>query len=119
MSNHYHLVLYVDQRRAQELSQREIADRWTRLYETPRAVKRYFDGEAGEAESDLARAMISLWRSRFHDISWSMLKPCSCISSVRAIHGGQALDDEAGLLTAMAYVDPNPFAQVSPERRRF
>ena len=72
MSNHYHLVLYVDQLRAQELSEREIAERWTQLFGTPLAVSRYMSGDASEAESDLARSMISLWRSRLHDISWFM-----------------------------------------------
>ena len=32
MSNHYHLVFCVDQLRAQQLPEREVAERWTRLY---------------------------------------------------------------------------------------
>jgi REP element-mobilizing transposase RayT len=120
MSNHYHLVLYVDQLRAQQLSEREVVDRWAQLYGFPRSVTRYLDGEAGEVEAGLSRSLISLWRTRLYDISWFM----KCLNEHLARRANaedqctgkfwegrfksQALVDEAGLLTAMAYVDLNP-----------
>jgi hypothetical protein len=120
MSNHYHLVLFVDQLRAQQLTQREVVERWTQLFGTPTAIARCLSGEASEAERELAESMIELWRSRLYDISWFM----KCLNEYLARRANaedsctgkfwegrfrsQALLDEAGLLTAMAYVDLNP-----------
>jgi REP element-mobilizing transposase RayT len=134
MRNHYHLVLYVDQLRAHELSEREVVHRWTQLYGIPRPMVRYLEGESGEAETDLARSMISLWRARLYDISWFM----KCLNEHLARRANaedqctgkfwegrfksQALVDEAGLLTAMAYVDLNPIragVAATPEQSEF
>ena len=41
MSNHYHLVLHVDQHRSQQLSDDEVIDRWLTLYKDPELVRRY------------------------------------------------------------------------------
>jgi hypothetical protein len=72
MSNHYHLVLLVDQLRAQQLTQREVVERWTQLFGMPTAIARCLSGEASEAERELSESMIELWRSRLYDISWFM-----------------------------------------------
>lgn len=120
MSNHYHLVVHVDQERAKELSMREVADRWTQLFAAPAVVERWLDGTALEAEHQFAQALIETWRHRLHDLSWFM----KCLNEHLARRANaedncdgrfwqgrfrsQALLDEAGLLTAMAYVDLNP-----------
>lgn len=120
MSNHYHLVLYVDRDRARRWTKQEVIDRWTALFRAPTLVKRWQNGEALEAERVAAEALIERWRVRLHDISWFM----RCLNEHLARRANQedqctgrfwegrfksqALLDEAGLLTAMAYVDLNP-----------
>jgi len=120
MSNHYHLVLHVDSARARQWSREEIIERWTVLFRAPNLVKRWQSGEALEAERKMAEAIIDGWRSRLCDISWFM----RCLNEHLAHRANiedrctgrfwegrfksQALLDEAGLLTAMAYVDLNP-----------
>ena len=120
MSNHYHLVLHIDADRAKQLSEQEVVDRWTQLFGTPTPIARYCNGEALEAEYELAQSMISEWRRRLYDISWFM----KCLNEYLARRANaedkctgkfwegrfnsQALVDEAGLLTAMVYVDLNP-----------
>lgn len=46
MSNHYHLVLYVDRDRALEWTKQEVVERWTALFRAPTLVKRWQSGEA-------------------------------------------------------------------------
>ena len=120
MSNHYHLVVYVDQQRAEQLTERQVVDRWTQIFGAPLQVTRYLSGEAAEAEAELARSMILLWRMRLHDISWFMKRLNEYLTRRANAEDqctgkfwegrfkSQALVDEAGLLTAMAYVDLNP-----------
>jgi REP element-mobilizing transposase RayT len=120
MQNHYHLVLHVDQPRAAKLTQEEIVARWTRIFAPPPVLERYLGGQALAAEAQLAQAIIATWRARLTDISWFM----KCLNEHLARRANaeddctgkfwegrfksQALLDEAGLLTAMAYVDLNP-----------
>jgi hypothetical protein len=83
-------------------------------------VERWQQGLAGEAEHKAAEDIIKAWRTRLYDISWFM----RCLNEHLARMANaeddcrgrfwegrfksQALLDEAGLLTAMAYVDLNP-----------
>lgn len=120
MSNHYHLVLYVDAQRTRQWTTREVIDRWGRLFGVPTLVERWKTGEALESERQAAEAVIEDWRARLCDISWFM----RCLNEHLARRANaedrctgrfwegrfksQALLDEAALLTAMAYVDLNP-----------
>src|SRR5690606_31706925 len=120
MSNHYHLVVYVDQTRARELSGEQVVERWTQLFRAPPVVERWCNGKATQAERQLAEAIIHKWRKRLCDLSWFM----KCLNEHLAQRANledncdgrfwqgrfryQALLDEAGILTAMAYVDLNP-----------
>jgi hypothetical protein len=120
MCNHYHLVLHVDRRRAHEWSEREVIERWAQLFRLPLIVERWLAGDASEGEIDAARRIVAHWRERLADVSWFM----RCLNEHLARKANaedectgrfwegrfrsQALLDEAGLLTAMAYVDLNP-----------
>jgi REP element-mobilizing transposase RayT len=120
MSNHYHLVVHVDQAKAKAWTLREVVDRWTSMFSAPPTVERWLTGEAGQAECEDAEAKIETWRARLYDVSWFM----KCLNEHLARRANaedectghfwqsrfrsQALLDEAGLLTAMAYVDLNP-----------
>lgn len=120
MSNHYHLVVYIDQDRSKQLSMRAVAERWAQLFTAPPVVARWLNGTSLEAEHQLAEALIEKWRQRLCDLSWFM----KCLNEHLARRANaedncdgrfwqgrfrsQALLDEAGLLTAMAYVDLNP-----------
>jgi len=121
MSNHYHLVLHVDEGLNERLSAQEVCKRWSQLYVKPVLVERWQSEQAiSEAENKAALAIIEDWRGRLADISWFMRclnefiarkanKEDEC--SGRFWEGrfkSQALLDEDALLTCMAYVDLNP-----------
>jgi hypothetical protein len=111
-----------------------VAARWKKLFGMPTLVRSYLAGKAGRAEADAARVLLTKWRSRLLDVSWYM----RCLNEHLARRANaedevtgrfwegrfksQALLDEAGLLTAMAYVDLNPIragAASSPETSKF
>jgi REP element-mobilizing transposase RayT len=120
MSNHYHLVVHVDRSRALKWSREEVVAQWTRLFGTTTPVQRWLEGQATNSERRLAEEKIEQWRGRLYNISWFM----RCLNQHLARKANaednctgrfwegrfksQALLDEAGLLTAMAYVDLNP-----------
>lgn len=121
MSNHYHVVLQVDEARAQGWSEDTVIARWSTLFQRPDLIQRYQDGLClSVAEHAAAKQCIATWRQRLYDISWYM----RCLNEALARRANaedhcrgrfwegrftsQALLDEAGLLTCMAYVDLNP-----------
>ncbi|MET0657808.1 MAG: alpha-amylase family glycosyl hydrolase, partial [Steroidobacteraceae bacterium] len=120
MSNHYHLVLRVAHERSAGWSDREVIYRWTQLFSRPSLVDRWVKGECGAAECEAVMHLIKRWRQRLSDVSWYM----RCLNEHLARRANQeddcrgrfwegrfksqALLDEAGLLTAMVYVDLNP-----------
>jgi REP element-mobilizing transposase RayT len=121
MSNHYHVVLHVDRERAMQWSTEEVIARWTQLFGLPVLVERYQRGlTTTQAEARQALIIIEQWRARLHDISWFMRALNEHLARLankedqckgRFWEGrfkSQALLDEAGLLTCMAYVDLNP-----------
>jgi REP element-mobilizing transposase RayT len=134
MSNHYHLVLRVDRARAMAWKPKEVVERWTKLFGLPLLIERWQEGSAGSAERAAAEQEIEAWRMRLCDISWYM----RCLNEHLARRANaedectgrfwegrfksQALLDEAGLLTAMAYVDLNPVRAgiaTTPEESEF
>ncbi len=121
MSNHYHLVLHVDQARSHSWSNKEVIRRWLKLYKGPLLIHRYMDGDTLlRAELEVVEAQIKVWRSRLSSISWYM----ACLNEYVARMANkednckgrfwegrfksQALLDETALLSCMAYVDLNP-----------
>ena len=123
MSNHYHIVVRIDDERAKKWTDTEVLRRWTQLFTGPLFVRRYLSEERDEMDvSQLAS--VSTWaatyRERLHDLSWFMRVLNESIARManaeddctgRFWEGrfkSQALLDEHALLTAMAYVDLNP-----------
>jgi len=121
MSNHYHVVLHIDRNKAQECSEREVIDRWHRLFNGSILSQRYTQGESlGKAERNALSEQVEEWRDRLMSISWFMR--CTNESIAREANKeddvtgrfwegrfrSQALLDEKALAACMAYVDLNP-----------
>ncbi len=121
MSNHYHVVLRVNSDQAAQWSATEVIRRWSQLFGLPGLIERYRSGlVTGRAEEDRVLEIIDLWRGRLCDISWFMRCLNEHLARLANAEDGcrgrfwegrfksQALLDDAGLLTAMMYVDLNP-----------
>ena len=121
MSNHYHLVLYIDLNAAKNWSIHDVITRWCKLSGAPYLVKKLQAGsELGAAQKAIALQLVEERRQRLSDISWFMRflneyiarranKEDDC--NGRFFEGrfkSQALLDEQAILTCMAYVDLNP-----------
>jgi REP element-mobilizing transposase RayT len=121
MSNHYHLVLHVDQSAAQSWTAEEVISRWTGLFPRNAAlVETLIKNRSSRAAEKQLLLRVELWRERLTDISWFM----RCINETVARNANredecsgrfwegrfksQALLDEKALVTCMAYVDLNP-----------
>lgn len=129
MSNHYHLVLCVDDNAANRWTDDEVFQRWEQL----------FPNDANQIElqgysKNEIKQKIALWRQRLTSISWFMRCLNETIARLsnkeESITGrfwegrfkSQALLDEGALLAAMAYVDLNPIrakTALAPEEAEF
>ena len=73
MSNHYHLVVRIDEQQVEQWSALEIVERWTRLYSGPEYARRFLNGEPlSMLEQTLLDQQISVWSARLNDLSWFM-----------------------------------------------
>ena len=121
MSNHYHVVLHVDQEQSSSWDRDEVIRRWLRLYKGDPLVQRHLRGELRtKAEYRQLDLIVETWRERLASISWFM----RCLNEHIARRANReddrtgrfwegrfksrALLDEAALLSCMAYVDLNP-----------
>jgi REP element-mobilizing transposase RayT len=121
MSNHYHVVLYIDQDKAENWSMGEVISQWHQLFSGNLLSLRYSRGELlGPSEHKVLKECTETWRERLRDISWFMRVLNEHIAreanaedncTGRFWEGrfkSQALLDEAALAACMAYVDLNP-----------
>ncbi|KGD63323.1 hypothetical protein Y5S_03478 [Alcanivorax nanhaiticus] len=120
MSNHYHVVLRINQKKALSWSDQEVAERWMQLFNGPLIVKRWLKGETEAAENLKAEEIVQTWRERLYELGWFM----KCLNEYLARtakeedcckgrfwesrYKCQALLDEKAVLQCMAYVDLNP-----------
>lgn len=121
MSNHYHLVLYVNQQQADSWDDAEVIKRWTQIFPRNAAlIETLQKNSSTVAAQKQLQQSVNLWRQRLADISWFM----RCINESIARQANredecsgrfwegrfksQALLDERALVTCMAYVDLNP-----------
>jgi REP element-mobilizing transposase RayT len=122
MSNHYHVVLHVDEARAAAWSKVEVAERWMQLYKGHVLVDKWLAAPESidNAVMEKVDEIISEWRDRLSNISWFMRGINETIARMANAEEGckgrfwesrfksQALLDEAAVLSCMAYVDLNP-----------
>lgn len=120
MSNHVHLVVYVDTDAAKGWSNDEVISRWGQLF--PRGLAGlYAKGDPVALEKRaVLDAQVSTWRSRLVDLSWYMKSLNEFIARRANAEDNctgkywegryrcQALLDDAAVLMAMSYVDLNP-----------
>jgi REP element-mobilizing transposase RayT len=121
MSNHYHVVLHIDSEQADAWTDKDIAERWHRLFHGGLLSQRFVRGESlAKAELKAVCKQINEWRDRLMSISWFM----RCVNETIAREANlednvsghfwegrfrsQALLDEKALAACMAYVDLNP-----------
>lgn len=121
MHNHTHIVLHVDESRAQAWDSKEVLKRWHKLFKGTFLTRSYVKEEILTAEELITvKETIDIYRSRLSDISWFMRvlnegiareanKEDNCTGRFwEGRFKSQALLDEAAVLTCMAYVDLNP-----------
>ena len=135
MSNHYHLVLYINKKEIDSLSDQEVIVRWRKIYKGPDIIQRFIAGEELTKEHhELIAEIVAKWRERLEDISWFMRalnEPIARQANFEDNCTGhfwegrfksQALLDEQALLTCMAYVELNPIRAMmadTPEASEF
>ena len=124
MSNHTHIVLYVDRELACQWATEEVLERWHRLHKGTLLTHRYLNSVERKAMSatqiESVESIASIYRARLHDISWFMRllneyiarqanKEDECTGRFwEGRFKSQALLDETSLAACMAYVDLNP-----------
>jgi hypothetical protein len=73
MSNHYHVVLYVDADQAENWSRYAVITRWHQLFNGTLFSQRHMRGEAlTKLELKVLDKDVATWRQRLMDISWFM-----------------------------------------------
>lgn len=121
MSNHYHVVLHLDEARARNWSAKQVCERWHQLFTGTEFSRRFVRGERlNDVEIKLVERSVQLWRERLASISWFMRRlnePLAreanredhCTGKFwEARFKSQALLDEKALAACLAYVDLNP-----------
>jgi REP element-mobilizing transposase RayT len=121
MSNHVHVVLYVDVEKALRWSDKQVLSLWHTLYKGTLLTQKFLRDETlSQGELITLHEIIAEYRSRLHDISWLMRNLNEYIAreankeddcTGRFWEGrfrSQALLDESAVLACMAYVDLNP-----------
>ncbi|RXE87924.1 transposase [Pseudoalteromonas sp. A757] len=121
MSNHSHIVLCVDDKKAKRLSDEAIVIRWHKLFKGNWVTKKFTEGEPlNESEQLILDELVDKYRERLANISWFMRvldediarrenKEDNCTGRFwEGRFKSQALLDEAALVACLAYVDLNP-----------
>lgn len=133
MSNHYHLVLRIDKKTAESLSQEEVVQRWCKLcknsFKGYPLAKRYLNGDNLTLfEQEELSSYVIKWQNNLSSLSWFMRNINEYIARVcnqednctghfwESRFKCQALLDEKALLTCMAYVDLNPIRACEAKR---
>lgn len=121
LSNHFHIVVHVNQPDCLEASPQSIVQRWHSIFSGTEASQKFINGQSLEPHERLQLdVLIDTWRNRLYSISWFMKvlneniarqanKEDECTGHFwEARFKSQALLDEKAVLSCMAYVDLNP-----------
>ena len=121
MSNHTHVVLFIDAKKANRLSDKAILIRWHKLFKGTLLTQRFLKNDTlSDAELDTVTSITNVYRQRLQSISWFMRtlnediarranKEDNCTGRFwEGRFKSQALLDEAALAACLAYVDLNP-----------
>ena len=121
MSNHYHVVLFINHEAVMALSDIEVVQRWHCLFKGNMLSQKLEKGDQlSQSEWRVLSKTIDEWRIRLTSISWFMRVLNESIARLaneedqctgRFWEGrfkSQALLDEKALAACMAYVDLNP-----------
>jgi hypothetical protein len=118
MSNHLHIVLYIDVDKVNQWSDRDVVEQWHKCFNGTALTQKFVKGEVIE-ECMVAQLkhLIAIYRSRLSDISWFMRclnEPIARQANIEDNCTGhfwegrfksQALLDEAAVLACMTYVE--------------
>ena len=121
MSNHYHLVVKIDEKTPHKWTDAEVFARWCKLFRGPLLVQRYLKDEPITGiERNTLSGIATVFRHRLASLSWYM----KCLNEFIARNANaedectghfwqarfhsQALTNRKALIAAMAYVDLNP-----------
>ncbi len=122
LSNHQHLLLRTNPKRAEDLTAEEIAGRWLMLYPTEDSKVPGTSAPSEQAIQALARdeRRIAVLRGRLGSVSWFMKSLSESIARRANVEDEctgrfwegrfkcQRICDEAALLTCSLYIDLNP-----------
>jgi len=119
MSNHYHLVLKMNN--TKDWSIHQVLIHWSSLCQLPHLCQKFMDKQTmGKAEMKMVLQLTEIYRKRLMNISWFMKLLNQNIAFRANAEDGckghffesrfksQALLDDRALLTCMTYVDLNP-----------
>lgn len=121
MSNHYHVVLKVDQSQAASLTDEAVISRWRKLYKGPEIMQRFCGGELLDDEQrQIISGIVAQWREHLTNISRFMghlnqtvarraNKEDDCKGRFwESRFKLQAILDFKALIRSLCYVDLNP-----------
>jgi len=121
MSNHTHMVLFVNEQQARLWSMDEVLNRWHKLFKGTLLTQQYLRGDKlTKPLQKIVEDTSKVYRQRLMDISWFMRilnehiarkanQEDNCTGRFwEGRFKSQALLDEAALAACMAYVDLNP-----------
>ncbi len=115
MSNHYHLVLFIDESQAKAWDPKDVIERWKLLF--PKNAKEVLSRNLPDTTLN---QKIEQWREHLMNLSWYMRclnEPIARSSNEEdnctgrfweGRYKSKAILDDGALLTTMAYVDLNP-----------
>ena len=73
LSNHYHIVLFINQHDYEQASPKSVVRRWHSLFSGPEATTKFLNNEPLEPHEKLqVDSLVDIWRNRLLSISWFM-----------------------------------------------